>query len=87
MSLAAYGADGNGLQLEKLRLNFSNRFRASSKKLILTAVVCFLSVNYGYIFPLLLKDNDRNDLRHLPLKCRVVWTKKSAKSPRRSRFN
>ena len=30
MSLAANGEDGNGLQLEKLRLNFSSRFRASS---------------------------------------------------------
>ena len=32
MSLAADGQDGNGLQLEKLRLNFSSCFRASSKK-------------------------------------------------------
>ena len=28
MSLAAGGEDGNGLQLEKLRLNFSTRFHA-----------------------------------------------------------
>ena len=32
MSLAADGQDGNGLQLEKLRLNFSSCFPASSKK-------------------------------------------------------
>ena len=31
MSLAADGQDGNGLQLEKLRLNFSSCFQASSK--------------------------------------------------------
>ena len=30
MSLAADGSDGNGSQLEKLRLNFSSCFRASS---------------------------------------------------------
>ena len=30
LSLAADGQDGNGLQLEKLRLNFSSCFRASS---------------------------------------------------------
>ena len=30
MSLAADGEDGNGLQLEKLRLNFSSCFQASS---------------------------------------------------------
>ena len=33
MPLAADGKDGNGLQLEKLRLNFSSCFRASSKKI------------------------------------------------------
>ena len=31
MSLAADGKDGNGLQLEKLRLNISSCFLASSK--------------------------------------------------------
>ena len=31
MSLAADGQDGNGLQLEKFRLNFSSCFHASSK--------------------------------------------------------
>ena len=30
MCLAADGQDGNGLQLEKLRLNFSSSFHASS---------------------------------------------------------
>ena len=33
MSLAADGQDGNGLQLEKLRLNFSRCFHASLKTL------------------------------------------------------
>ena len=46
MSLAADGQDGNGLQLEKMRLNFSSCycFRISSKKIgviIIMAVVCF----------------------------------------------
>ena len=31
VSLAAEGQDRNGLQLQKLRLNFSSCFRASSK--------------------------------------------------------
>ena len=31
MSLAADGQDGNGLQLEKLRLNFSSCFHPSSE--------------------------------------------------------
>ena len=67
MRLAADGQDGNGLQLEKLRLNFSSYFRASSKKSILMAVVCFLYANYGYIFLLLFKDNVVHDLSCLPL--------------------
>ena len=50
MSLAADGQDGNGLQLEKLRLNFSSCFRASSKKVDINGRGLFLSVNYGYIF-------------------------------------
>ena len=33
MSLTADGQDGNGLELEKLRLNFSSCFHASSKKI------------------------------------------------------
>ena len=35
MSLVADGQDGNGLQLEKSRLNFSSYFHAFSKKSIL----------------------------------------------------
>ncbi len=31
--MAADGSDGNGLQLEKVRLTFSSCFRASSKKI------------------------------------------------------
>ena len=33
MSLAADGQDGNGLQLKKLRLNFSSCFHSSVKKI------------------------------------------------------
>ena len=46
MSLAADGQVGNRLQLERLRLNFSSCFRASSKKLVLMAVVS------GGLFPI-----------------------------------
>ena len=45
MYLAADGEAGDGLQLEKLRLNFSSCFSASSKKSISIAVVCFLFAN------------------------------------------
>ena len=48
VSLAADGQDGSGLQLEKLRLNFSSCFHTSAKKSILMAVVCL-------IFSLLIK--------------------------------
>ena len=55
MSLAADGKDGNGLQLEKLRLNFSSCFCASSNSTVDTN-------DYMYVlFPLC-------ELRlHLPL--------------------
>ena len=62
MSLPGDDQDGNGFELEKLRLNFSRSFRASSNKSILMAVVCFLSVNYVYIFLLIFKDNVVDDL-------------------------
>ena len=45
MSLAADGQNGNGLQLEKLRLKVSSCFHASPKKSILMAVVCFSFAN------------------------------------------
>ena len=67
MPLVADGQDGNGLQLEKLRLNYSSCFRVSLKKSVLMAVVCFLSVNYGYIFLLLFKDNVVHDFSYLLL--------------------
>ena len=52
MSLAADGEDGNGLQLEKLRLSFSSCFRAYSKKSILKVMF---------------KDNVLNGLSRIPL--------------------
>ena len=51
-SLAADGEDGNGLQFDKLRLNISSCFHASSKKSMLMAVVCFVFVNLRLYLPL-----------------------------------
>ena len=59
---------------------------ASSKKSILMTVVCFFSVNYGFIFRLMFKDNVAHDVSYLPLILGWAWTQKFAKSPWRSPF-
>ena len=65
--MAADGLDGNGLQLEKFRLNSSSCFRMSSKKLKLIAAVLFLSANLTYIFVLFFKDDDFHGLSCPPI--------------------
>ena len=51
--LASDAQDGNGLQLEKLRLNFSScNFPHIFKKSTLMAMVCFLLLDEGYYLPL-----------------------------------
>ena len=56
----------------KLRLNFSSYFRASPKKSILMAVVCFLSVSYGYIFLYMSRVNVVHGLRGEKLNYKMV---------------
>ena len=63
MYSAADGEDGNRLQLERMRLNFSSCFHAFFKTLILMAVVCFLLGIKVISF----KDNVLNELSWLPL--------------------
>ena len=67
-SLAADGLDGNGLQLEKFRLNFSSCFSPCVfKKSKLIAGVLSLSANLSYIFLLMFKDDVFHGLSCLPI--------------------
>jgi len=43
-SVATDGADGNGLQFEKIRLNFSNSFSVLTLNRYYMVMVCFLSM-------------------------------------------
>ena len=75
MSLPGNEQDGNGLKLEKLRVNVSGSFARLQTTTILMAVVCFLSVNYVCIFLLMFRDNVVDDLSYLPIILGIIWTK------------
>ena len=81
MSLAVDGQDGNGLQLEKLRLNFSSCFRASSNNRYQCPWFVSLFELNGYIFLLMFKENDLSGSKLLPLISRIVLGQKSTRSP------
>ena len=81
MSLAADGQDGNGLHLDKLRLNFSSCFQRLQKIDINGRRVCLLFANLGYLSLWMFKDNVLNALSWLPLNFTIVWAK-NLRNPR-----
>ena len=76
MSVAADDMDGNGLQLEKFRLNFSSCLRASSKNGHYLMALIFFFANFKKIY--LRLDVERQCFAWVRLhttNLRIVWTK------------